>query len=222
MSPKLQVKLLRVLQEREFEPVGSDKPVRVEVRVIAATNRDLLTAVKERRFREDLFYRLNVLPIHLPPLRERLGDIALLIDHFLRLHSCKKGLPSVRIEADVLERLNGNGGRASARSRKLDRTTCYSDVMEASLGHATCPTMYDVEPIANQEQASLRDLRLPPKASTSNDSCRRLKTSGFLQALSSTGGNKTLAAELLTTESYDVNRAYAEKGSRLSTTPLLP
>lgn len=83
MSLPLQVKLLRVLQEREFERVGGNRTIHVDVRIVAATNQDLETLVEERRFRKDLFYRLNVIPIVIPPLRERRSDIPLLIDHFL-------------------------------------------------------------------------------------------------------------------------------------------
>ncbi|HZD41443.1 MAG TPA: sigma-54 factor interaction domain-containing protein, partial [Terriglobales bacterium] len=87
MSMKLQVKLLRVLQERQFEPVGSDSPVQVNVRVVAASNSDLRVDVAERKFREDLFYRLNVLPLELPPLRQRDADIEILTGYFLSLHA---------------------------------------------------------------------------------------------------------------------------------------
>jgi len=87
LAPAIQVKLLRVLQEREFERVGGTKTIRVNVRVIAATNRNLEEAVKNDRFRHDLFFRLNVVPIKVPPLRERKSDIALLAQHFVRKHS---------------------------------------------------------------------------------------------------------------------------------------
>lgn len=83
MSPKLQVKLLRVLQERKFEPVGATQPCEVDVRILAATNQNLEEAVKHGRFREDLFYRLNVIPILIPPLREHPEDIPLLVTHFI-------------------------------------------------------------------------------------------------------------------------------------------
>src|SRR5512138_2582895 len=93
MSPKLQVKLLRFLQEMKFQRVGGSRTVEVDVRILAATNKDLERAVAENEFREDLYYRLNVIPIHVPPLREREGDAQILIQHFLKQHCVKKNIP---------------------------------------------------------------------------------------------------------------------------------
>src|SRR5437899_4735724 len=105
MTAAPQSKLLRVLQEREFEPLGSERTEKVDVRVIAATNRDLRQMVAEGRFQEDLFYRLNVIPIHLPPLRERRDDIPALIDHFVRKHAQRTGRRVERIDDGVLTEL---------------------------------------------------------------------------------------------------------------------
>jgi DNA-binding NtrC family response regulator len=105
LPPDTQVALLRVLQEREFERVGGARPIQVDVRVIAATHRDLKTAIADGRFREDLFYRLNVFPIETPPLRERKDDILMLVEYFVQRYAKKAGKRIRTIEKRTLERL---------------------------------------------------------------------------------------------------------------------
>jgi two-component system, NtrC family, response regulator GlrR len=127
MPPSLQAKLLRVLQEREFYPVGGDKPVQVDVRIITATNKDLQAAVKEGNFREDLFYRLHVIPIHLPPLRERKEDIPHLANHFIKVISQQmkkevKGITPQAMQKLMLHDWPGN-------IRELENTLEYAVAM---------------------------------------------------------------------------------------------
>ncbi len=105
MSQETQVLLLRVLQEREFERLGGSQTVRVDVRLIAATNRNLLSDVWAGRFRSDLYYRLNVFPIHMPPLRDRPQDVPLLVAHFAKKHGERFGRPIARIDKRALSSL---------------------------------------------------------------------------------------------------------------------
>jgi DNA-binding NtrC family response regulator len=105
LAPSLQAKLLRVLQEREFEPLGSERSQKVDVRVIAATNRDLRQMVADGRFQEDLYYRLNVIPLEIPPLRDRREDIPILVDHFVRKHAQRAGKPVDGLAPGVLDAL---------------------------------------------------------------------------------------------------------------------
>jgi len=106
MSPALQVKILRVLQEHEFERVGGMKTIKVDIRVIAATNKDLDKNVAEGKFREDLFYRLNVIPIQLPPLRDRPADTPLLVNHFLQMYNTKNGHNITGVSPEAMELLS--------------------------------------------------------------------------------------------------------------------
>ena len=115
MGLSLQAKLLRVLQEREFEPLGSERVERVDVRVIAATNRDLRQLVARGVFQEDLFYRLHVVPIAVPALRERGGDIPLLADYFAEKHARRNGRPSPVLEAEALAMLQGHDWPGNVR-----------------------------------------------------------------------------------------------------------
>ena len=107
VSYKLQVKLMRVLQEHEFERVGDTKTIRVDCRIVAATNRDLLDEIDEGRFREDLFYRLNVIPITLPPLRERPEDVPQLVEHFVGMYSEQNGRHLPVTPAETTKALTG-------------------------------------------------------------------------------------------------------------------
>jgi two-component system nitrogen regulation response regulator GlnG len=125
MGPELQPKLLRVLQERELERIGGGEPIRVDVRVVAATNRDLETLIREGRFREDLFYRLNVVSVTLPPLRERREDIPFLVDHFLAKYAGELGERALAAEA--LDRLTGYAWPGNVR--ELENVVQHAMVM---------------------------------------------------------------------------------------------
>ncbi len=195
MSPKLQVKLLRVLQEREFEPVGSDHSVQVDVRVITATNRDLRVAVTEGKFREDLFYRLNVLPLEVPPLRHREGDIRLLIHHFLSLHSHAKHKGLLEVDHPAMAALEKYHWPGNVREVEnlIERLVVLA---EGETIRATDLPDYVVNNSAPQHQSSAR-VTLPEEGVDLDGVLEGIENGFIQQALERSRGNKTVAAELL-------------------------
>lgn len=118
MSPRVQAKMLRVLEEQRFEPVGSNTPVSVDVRVISATNKPLDSLIDDGNFRADLFYRLNVIPFQVPPLRERREDIPVLVEHFNRKFSAEYGKPLKEFTAEAIESLQANDWYGNVRELK--------------------------------------------------------------------------------------------------------
>jgi len=148
MPPDLQVKLLRVLQEHAFERLGGSDVIKVDVRVIAATNRDLLRSIAEGAFRQDLYYRLNVFPVHLPPLRERCEDIPPLVHYFVRRFSLKIGRKITRIQRETMERLVGYDWPGNVRELEnvIERAVILSRGIELEVAPGVLPEQDAIAP----------------------------------------------------------------------------
>jgi two-component system nitrogen regulation response regulator GlnG len=152
MPPEAQTRLLRVLQEGEFTTVGGRQPMKANVRIVAATHRDLRQLIRQGMFREDLFYRLNVVPIRLPPLRERIEDIPLLARHFLD-RARASGLPSKQLDAEALDRLKLHGWPGNARElENLMRRLAALYPQEVIGGDAVSAELAEASPMAEAEQ----------------------------------------------------------------------
>jgi formate hydrogenlyase transcriptional activator len=151
---ELQPKLLRVLQEQEFERLGSSRTIRVDVRIVAATNRDLAEMVQERRFRADLFYRLHVFPIALPPLRERLDDIPLLVRHFVRTFAERMNKEIHTVQDEVMEILKRHSWPGNIRELQnfIERSVILTS------GPVLCAPLGDLKTFESQTPAVNRTL----------------------------------------------------------------
>jgi transcriptional regulator with GAF, ATPase, and Fis domain len=156
MSVGLQAKLLRVLQEREFEPLGSERTEQVDVRVIAATNRDLRQLVDEGRFLDDLFYRLHVIPIVVPPLRERLEDVPLLVEYFVDKHATRSGKSVDALEEGVVASLQQHHWPGNVR--ELENTIERALVLTP--GSAITRDAVTLEPTMNGRTAGIPSLNI--------------------------------------------------------------
>jgi PAS domain S-box-containing protein len=157
VSPEVQIRLLRVLQEHEFERIGGGETIRVDIRVIAATNRDLNLAVAEGKFRRDLFYRLNVFPILTPPLRQRSDDIPLLVHYFVRRYAARIGRRIERVPAATMARLTAYSWPGNIRELEnvIERAVILSNGPDLELASALIPAI-SVTPSAHAFQARPR------------------------------------------------------------------
>ena len=220
---QLQAKLLRALQEQEVEPLGSNQVQKVDVRVIAATRRDLVAMLAEGRFRADLYYRLNVLPIRLPPLRERLADIEPLADALLDDIARRSGLPHRGLSAEALDRLAAHAWPGNIRDLRhvLEQAALMTDApvllasdVAAALGsELPAALLAPALPLPVLASASAgadvdagdNGARPPPASAMPTvadirplaEAVSELESRAVLQALAATGGNKLAAARLL-------------------------
>jgi len=197
MPATLQMKMLRVLQEREFERVGENKPVKVDVRIVAATHADLGRMVKEGTFREDLYYRLNVIQMELPPLRERREDIPLLVQHFLGKYATAagphRGAPQVLVSQDAMRRLMSFSWPGNVRQLEnaVERGV-------ALLGGRSTIELSDLPPEVQAAPVTfLPAVEFPEAGVDLPGMIAEIERDLITRALSRTGGNKSAAATLL-------------------------
>jgi DNA-binding NtrC family response regulator len=221
IPPSLQAKLLRVLQEREFERVGGSRTIKVNVRIIATSNRDLMSNVTKGEFRQDLYYRLNVFPVHVPSLRERVEDIPLLADHFLRRFTRKHGIKVTGFSESAQSALLGYRWPGNVRELQntVERAVILSEsgrpVAAAALGlpadsvstDLKTPTPWEAvvesEPVADAAPSELASVvELSSGAGLTDETGRvlrldALEKNAIRAALRQTGGNRTQAAAAL-------------------------
>lgn len=190
LSPSAQVKFLRALQDGEVKRLGSESPITVDVRIIAATIRDLPKLAAEGKFREDLYYRLNVLPLQLPPLRERKEDVPLLVDHFIRKYNERHGLGTTGISEEALGRLLEYSWPGNVR--ELENT-----VERAMILAKGKKIEVDGLPSEVLMEKSLWTKDLPEDEFSVRKATRALEKELIQRALKKTKGNRTQAARLL-------------------------
>jgi two-component system response regulator AtoC len=183
-TPVFQAKLLRVLQEGEIRPVGGNQPIKIDARVISATNKDLAELVKAKAFRQDLYYRLAVLPLYLPPLRERKEDIPLLADHFAA-KSCRRHHQPIRhVSEAAMQALSQAVWPGNVRE--------LQHYIERAVVTTTGPTLACNDLLASSSVALDEDLRSATRGAVTQAECARI-----LDALKKTSGNRLRAAKLL-------------------------
>lgn len=211
MSPSLQVKLLRVIQNRTFEPVGSAKTVEVDVRIIAATNVDLEKAVAEGRFREDLYYRLNVIPISIPSLRERKSDIPLLLHSFIHQFNQSKGRNLQGFSPEALDLLYNYSWPGNVR--ELENLVERLAILKGSgVVHVPdLPEKYQGRKFT--PQTNLDEL-IPPAGIDFNSAVDSYENALIMKALELTGWNRNQAAQLLRLNRTTLVEKIKKKGLR--------
>ncbi len=193
MSPRLQVKVLRVLQERKFEPVGSSKTMEVDVRIITATNKNLEKAVKENHFREDLYYRLHVIPVRLPPLRERMEDVALLMYYFLKKYAQENGRVVPVISSEAMFALSNYNWPGNVRELENMMERLVILKQEGTITLQDLPEKIRV----GHEDDVVTNVQIPESGLSFKDVVDDFENQLILKALEKTGWNKNKAAQLL-------------------------
>lgn len=194
MKQNLQVKLLRVLQNRELEPVGATRSKKVDVRIIAATNQHLENLVAEKAFREDLYYRLSVIPIMLPPLRERKSDVPLLINNFLSKFNSNKNRQVKAIDQETMAVLSNYDWPGNVR--ELENLVERLVILKGS-GIINVRDLPEKYAGSRPQQARQENISLPDQGICLNSAVEEFENKLILQALERTGGNKKEAATLL-------------------------
>jgi len=184
VSPAMQVRLLRFLQERVYEPLGSVKPVHADVRIVAATHRDLAALVQEKKFRDDLYYRINIVKLVVPPLRDRLEDIPLLVEHFIDRFNTLQGKEILGVSDDALSCLMSHDYPGNVRELEnlVERAfiLCRSGMIERE---------HLPEPVCHQSQHG--------NGTDILDSFRQMEASFLMSALRQNNWNRTRTAEAL-------------------------